>query len=98
MTVLEVITKSAEFLAKRGVDSPRLQTELLLAHVLQLPRMKLYLNFERKLTEPELDSLLAPRRRGVRRGRRVFLRAVRARTRLQARSEAVTGILESGGL
>jgi len=57
VTVLEVITKSAEFLAKKGVESPRLQTELLLAHVLQLPRMKLYLNFERKLTEPELDSL-----------------------------------------
>ena len=57
MTVLEVISKSSEFLAKKGVDSPRLQTELLLAHVLQLPRMKLYLNFERKLTEPELDSL-----------------------------------------
>ncbi len=57
MTVLEVISKSSEFLAKKGVDAPRLQTELLLAHVLQLPRMKLYLNFERKLTEPELDSL-----------------------------------------
>lgn len=57
MTVLEVISKSSEFLAKKGVDSPRLHTELLLAHVLQLPRMKLYLNFERQLTEPELDSL-----------------------------------------
>lgn len=57
MTVLEVIQKSTDFLAKRGVDSPRLQTELLLAHVLQLPRMKLYLNFERQLNEPELDSL-----------------------------------------
>lgn len=57
MTVLEVISKSSDFLAKKGVDSPRLQTELLLAHVLQLPRMKLYLNFERELTEPELDSL-----------------------------------------
>lgn len=57
MTVLEVISKSSDFLAKKGVDAPRLQTELLLAHVLQLPRMKLYLNFERKLTEPELDSL-----------------------------------------
>ncbi len=57
MTVLEVIAKSSDFLAKKGVDAPRLQTELLLAHVLQLPRMKLYLNFERKLTEPELDSL-----------------------------------------
>lgn len=56
MTVLEVIQKSAEFLAKRGVDSPRLQAELLLAHVLKLPRMKLYLNFERVLTGPEADA------------------------------------------
>ena len=56
MTVLEGIQKSAEFLAKRGVESPRLQAELLLAHVLKLPRMKLYLNFERVLTEPETDT------------------------------------------
>jgi len=56
MTVLEGIQKSAEFLAKKEVDSPRLQAELLLAHVLKLPRMKLYLNFERALTEPETDS------------------------------------------
>ena len=57
MTVLEVIQKSADFLAKRGVDSPRLQVELLLAHLLKMPRMKLYLNFERPLTPAELDSL-----------------------------------------
>ena len=50
MTVLEVIQRSTEFLAKRGVESPRLQAELLLAQVLALPRMKLYLNFERILT------------------------------------------------
>ncbi len=57
MTVLEVIQKSTEFLAKKGVESPRLQTELLLAHVLKLPRMKLYLNFERVLSAEELDAL-----------------------------------------
>lgn len=57
MTVLEVIQKSAEFLAKKGVDSPRLQTELLLAHVLKLPRMKLYLDFERQLSTAEADTL-----------------------------------------
>ena len=56
MTVLEAIQKSAEFLAKRGVDSPRLQAELLLAHRLNLPRMKLYLNFERALSTEETDS------------------------------------------
>ena len=57
MTVLEAIQKSADFLAKKGVDSPRLQTELLLAHLLKLPRMKLYLNFERALTPAETDAL-----------------------------------------
>lgn len=57
MTVLEVIQKSAEFLAKKGVESARLQTELLLAHLLKMPRMKLYLNFERSLAPVELDAL-----------------------------------------
>ena len=57
MTVLEAIQKSMEFLAKKGVESPRLQTELLLAHLLKLPRMKLYLNFERTLTPAETDGL-----------------------------------------
>ena len=57
MTVLEAIQKSTEFLAKKGVESPRLQTELLLAHLLKLPRMKLYLNFERTLTPAETDGL-----------------------------------------
>lgn len=57
MTVLEVIQRSSEFLAKKGVDSPRLQIELLLAHVLKLPRLRLYLNFERPLVETELSVL-----------------------------------------
>jgi len=57
VTVLEAIQKSTEFLAKKGVDSPRLQTELLLAHLLKLPRMKLYLNFGRTLTSAETDTL-----------------------------------------
>src|SRR6185295_5426519 len=56
MTVLETIQKSAEFLTKKGVDAPRLQAELLLAHVLKLPRMKLYLNFERPLIAAEADA------------------------------------------
>jgi len=67
VTVLEVIQRSAEFLGKRGVESPRLQVELLLAHVLKLPRMGLYLNFERVLTPVELDEVRElVRRRGQR--------------------------------
>jgi len=57
VTVLEAIQKSADFLAKKGVESPRLQTELLLAHLLKMPRMNLYLNFERALTTAETDAL-----------------------------------------
>lgn len=57
MTVLAVIQRSSEFLTRKGVDSPRLQVELLLAHILQIPRMKLYLNFDRVLSETELDRL-----------------------------------------
>jgi release factor glutamine methyltransferase len=57
MTVLEAIQKSTGFLAKKDVDSPRLQTELLLAHQLKMPRMKLYLNFERVLTSAETNAL-----------------------------------------
>ncbi len=56
MNVLEVIQRSTEFLGRKGADSPRLQAELLLAHVLGLPRMQLYLNFERVLTGPELEA------------------------------------------
>ncbi len=57
MTVLEGIQKSADFLARKGVEPARLQAELLLAHLLKLPRMKLYLNFERALTPAETDGL-----------------------------------------
>jgi len=56
VTVLEAIQKTADFFEPKGVDSPRLQAELLLAHVLKLPRMKLYLNFDRPLTPAEVDA------------------------------------------
>lgn len=67
MNVLEAIQRSTEYLAGKGVDSPRLQAELLLAKVLELPRMRLYLEFERPLLEPEIEQLRElVRRRGSR--------------------------------
>ena len=67
VTVLEAIQRSAEFLARKGVDSPRLQAELLLAHALKTPRMQLYLDFERALTPAELEILrVLVKRRGQR--------------------------------
>ncbi len=67
MTVLDVIRRSTEYLARKGVEAPRLQIELLLAHLLNLPRLQLYLNFERVLCDPELAQMRElVRRRGNR--------------------------------
>ena len=67
MTVLEAIQKSAEFLAKKNAESPRLNAEQLLAHLLKMPRLKLYLNFDRALTTAETDALRELiKRRGLR--------------------------------
>jgi release factor glutamine methyltransferase len=67
VTVLETIQRSAEFLQRKQVESPRLQAELLLAHVLKMPRLKLYLNFERSLkVEEEAAARELVQRRGKR--------------------------------
>src|SRR5207302_1209191 len=57
VTLLEVLQKSTEFLAKRKIDNPRLNAEHLLGHVLGRTRMELYLEFERELSETELAPL-----------------------------------------
>lgn len=57
LTVLEIIKKTTDFLAGKGVESPRLQAELIIGHVLGLKRMQLYLQFERPLTEPDLEKI-----------------------------------------
>ena len=59
MTVLEVIQLSTEFLKQKGVESPRRNIEEMLAAVLKMPRLQLYLNFERVLTDAELEPLRA---------------------------------------
>lgn len=56
-TVLEVVKRTTGFLQDRGVESPRLNAELLVGHALGLKRMQLYLQFERPLTEPELEKI-----------------------------------------
>ncbi|HET6406267.1 MAG TPA: peptide chain release factor N(5)-glutamine methyltransferase [Chthoniobacteraceae bacterium] len=56
-TVLEVIQSTTDYFRKHEVESPRLNIEHLLAHVLGKRRMDLYLEFDRPLTELELEPL-----------------------------------------
>lgn len=64
-TVLEVLRAGEAYLRQRGVEAPRLSMELLLAQALRLPRLQIYLQFDRPLDDGEL---LALRQRLRRRG------------------------------
>jgi len=57
MTVLEVLSSTTGYFQKRNIDSPRLNAEHLLAHVLGRKRMELYLAFDRPVRESELAPL-----------------------------------------
>ena len=57
MKLLAVLEATTGHFAKNGIPSPRLQSELLIAHALGLPRLQLYLQFERELNATELEQL-----------------------------------------
>lgn len=73
LSVLEVVKKTSEFFASKGIESPRLNAELLVGHALGLRRMDLYLRFEQAVGDAELAALREMVRR---RGRREPLQYV----------------------
>ena len=58
-TILTLLQWTETFFQKKGLDSPRLDAELLLANCLKLTRVQLYTNFERPINEAELAQFKA---------------------------------------
>lgn len=58
-TVRRLLEWTSSFFARKQVDSPRLATELLLAHVLNIPRIKLYTDYEHVLDDAPLAKFRA---------------------------------------
>ncbi len=57
LTILDAIKLSTEYLEKKGVESARLNVELMLADLLNCKRLDLYLSFERPLKDFETNKL-----------------------------------------
>ncbi|QOV88154.1 peptide chain release factor N(5)-glutamine methyltransferase [Humisphaera borealis] len=55
-TVRRILEWTTAFFNRKTVDAPRLSAELLLSHVLNQPRIKLYTDYERPLTDAELSA------------------------------------------
>jgi len=62
-TIGELLKVSADYLKQKGIDSPRLNAEILLAHQLHLTRVKLYLQHDQPLTDQEVEGYRALVRR-----------------------------------
>jgi len=57
ISVVEILKRTEQYLRQREVPSPRLDSELLLGHVLGLQRMEVYLAHDRPMTDEELTAL-----------------------------------------
>lgn len=56
MRVIDLINVASEHLKEKGFDNSRLEVEQMLGSVLNLSRINLYMEFERPLTEQELEQ------------------------------------------
>lgn len=57
MKLKEILDKTTQFFKDKGLETPRLDAELLLAYGLKLERIQLYLKFDQPMKEEELAIL-----------------------------------------
>jgi release factor glutamine methyltransferase len=56
---LKLLNWTKAFFAEKGVESPRFEAELLLAHAIDVDRVQLYMRFDQPLLDNELSSFRA---------------------------------------
>jgi len=66
-TIQEILNITAEFLKDKGIESPRLCAEILLAHQLKKSRVELYLEFDHPLNSLEIANYRSLIRRRLKR-------------------------------
>jgi len=55
-TVSEILDRTTSYLRRRGIAEPRVDAEVLLAHILKIERLEIYLNLDCQLTEKALSA------------------------------------------
>jgi release factor glutamine methyltransferase len=65
--VLEILKVTESLLRDKNIENPRLNAELLLCDVLNEPRIKLYLDFEKPLSSNEIDEYRSKIKRRINR-------------------------------
>ena len=86
-TLLKLLRWTTGYFSDKGIETPRLDAELLLGHGLGLDRVGVYLNYDRPLNTAELDRL---RPLTKRRGHREPLQYLTGRTEFWSRELKVT--------
>ncbi len=56
MNIKELLNRSDQFLAERGIESSRLDAEVLMADLLDMERIKLYVKYDYPLKSNEIDN------------------------------------------
>lgn len=55
-TIIEIVKWTSHYFEKQHIESPRLKTELLLCHLLDISRVEIYSNYDKPLSENELTT------------------------------------------
>ncbi|MBN2591865.1 MAG: peptide chain release factor N(5)-glutamine methyltransferase, partial [Sedimentisphaerales bacterium] len=56
-TIQKLLNWTTEYLTNKGVDSPRLSSELLISYVVGFKRIELYTQFNKQVPQDQLDKL-----------------------------------------